>query len=105
MCDELNVKEVVGGATEMSLDTELTPELIREGDMREFMRALAEARKELGLTQQDVVNVTVSENARAVLDGQSISGVSDVAYSDLVLDNAASVTFSTGTAAFSISRI
>ncbi len=105
VCDELNVKEVVGGATEMSLDTGLTPELIREGDMREFMRALAEARKELGLTQQDTVSVTISEYARAILEGQSISGVSEVTYSDAVLDGATAVTFSIGAAAFSISRI
>jgi isoleucyl-tRNA synthetase len=79
--DELNVKEIIRGATEMSLDTVLTPALIREGDVREFVRALSEARKEQGLTQKDLVMVTASEQAKSVLETVSVPGVSEIRFS------------------------
>jgi isoleucyl-tRNA synthetase len=73
---EVNVKEVVSGAAEVSLDTTLTPELISEGDLREFMRALADARKEKGFTQKDMVAIVVEEVARTILQGVVLPGIS-----------------------------
>jgi isoleucyl-tRNA synthetase len=55
---EVNVKEVVavkGTATEVELDTTLTPELKREGAARDLTRHLNSLRKEAGLTIEDRV--------------------------------------------------
>jgi isoleucyl-tRNA synthetase len=58
LLDELNVKELAedGSLTESSiLDTEITPELRAEGDVRNLMRAVQDARKEKGLTPKDSI--------------------------------------------------
>lgn len=80
LAEELNVKEVVDGAQELSLDTGLTPALVAEGDERELARAVSEARKVLGLLPKDKVSVLMSS------------------------DGAYSVELSTGTARFNLSR-
>ncbi len=82
IAEELNVKEVSAesGAQELVLDTVLTPALVREGDVREFMRALADARKEKGLTQKEQVALMVSENAQELLAGVSLPGTSSISF-------------------------
>lgn len=60
--DELNVKSVVTGG-EVALDTEVTPVLKREGQTREVIRFVQNARKDAGLNVDDriVLSLTAAD--------------------------------------------
>jgi isoleucyl-tRNA synthetase len=61
--DELNVKEISHNASQAelcTLDTVITPELQAEGDVRNLMRAIQDARKEKGLTPKDTVTLVTA---------------------------------------------
>jgi isoleucyl-tRNA synthetase len=63
LSDELNVKEIAIDATladPCTLDTTITAELQAEGDVRNLMRAIQDARKEKGLTPKDTVVLVTS---------------------------------------------
>lgn len=63
--DELNVKEVVEDknlAEEVSLDTNITPELAEEGQVREIIRSIQEMRKEKNLMPKDKMKFEATEN-------------------------------------------
>lgn len=100
VADELNVKEVVMGANEMHLDTTLTPDLIREGDARDFLRALADARKEMGLAPRDLVSLTVSSNAKETLGAAPLPGVATLSFAELA--DVSTIDLSIGTVSFAI---
>ena len=72
LLDELNVRAAAYLASEtlgVSLDTNITPELKREGDYRELVRAVQDARKKAGLTPSDAIALTLPESARETVNG------------------------------------
>jgi isoleucyl-tRNA synthetase len=90
LADEVNVKEVVFGSgfdEKVLLDTKLTDELIREGDVRELIRAVQDMRKQALLAPADRIVLTVSTNEvgkSIVHDAEhmlrSVAGVESVRY-------------------------
>ncbi|HQU07519.1 MAG: hypothetical protein B7X04_00210 [Parcubacteria group bacterium 21-54-25] len=103
LADEVNVKRVETRAPALWLDTQRTDALVREGDIREFTRALAEARKTAGLSPQDTVHLVVEESARALLIDVSLSGVSILSFAATVAPPY-TAPLSFGSVAFSFSR-
>lgn len=62
IADEVNVKEVIYEAAQTErvvLDTTITPELQKEGDVREIMRAIQDLRKQQGYTPKDTPSLLV----------------------------------------------
>jgi isoleucyl-tRNA synthetase len=70
--DELNAK-AYEPAPQVSISTELTPELLAEGAVRELMRAVQSARKTAGLQPHDriTLNVETDETGQAAIDAHS----------------------------------
>lgn len=62
--DEVNVKKVqqaeVATGESVELDTEITPVLQSEGEVRELIRALQDARKQAGLQPKDRIALTIA---------------------------------------------
>lgn len=71
IAEEVNVKKVVygttGGEFSVTLDTTITAELKREGDVRETIRAGQEARKEARLSPTDEVHVVYVKGPKTLL--------------------------------------
>ena len=88
--DELNVKSVVmdnSTESEVWLDMNITPELKKEGEYRELLRAVQDMRKKEGLMPSDEVVITLSENAKELVgnfiqDFQKTVGAKDVKFAD-----------------------
>ena len=91
--DELNVKEIVVddkvNPGEIWLDTEITPALKAEGDVRELMRSIQGMRKDAGMQQDDRVTLTIQATAegRSLIeqfqaDIQQTVGAAEVVFAD-----------------------
>lgn len=68
--EELNVKKVIWktvGDKQIELDTELTPELKREGIARELVRAIQQARKDAGLLVDDRITLSITSDSEELL--------------------------------------
>lgn len=88
---EINVKEIVNdpeSKEDVLLDTELTPELIREGEIRDLVRTLQSYRKERGFTSKESAHLIVEtdrEGRDLLKDAESVLGdtvkISEVVYS------------------------
>ncbi len=94
--EELNVKNVLSGVinsherqlnfitgTLVALNTEITPLLKAEGDVRAFIRSVQQSRKELGLHPNDMVVLSLSERLGAVVQGweteiKSVTGTVEI---------------------------
>lgn len=79
LADEVNVKKVLFGSGfegEVLLDTKITPELKREGDVRELVRAVQELRKKMMLAPETPITVAVCTDDAGVC-------VTDAARSEL----------------------
>ena len=61
IADEVNVKKVENGK-ELKLDKTLTSELLEEGKAREIIRAVQSARKHAGLSVDDKIKLSISED-------------------------------------------
>ncbi len=74
--DEVNVKNVVFDdsiSDEVELDTTITEDLKKEGQMREFVRAVQDLRKQKGLAPSDTIKLLVEtdEKGRAFIESLS----------------------------------
>jgi isoleucyl-tRNA synthetase len=85
--DEMNVKEIKVGS-EISLDTNLTPELKSEGLAREIIRAIQDIRKKENLNPSDRIEIIIStdDKIKNVFETyeemiKSVTLVSDIKYS------------------------
>jgi len=67
--DEVNAKSYVIADDQVSIDTNITPELKMEGDSRDFIRAVQEMRKAKGLSPNDRISLLVkaSEGGEQVI--------------------------------------
>ena len=64
--DEVNVKEIIGGVnleTEVEFDITITPELKKEGQLRELIRNIQDLRKKEKLTPHDIAVLLVQTSA------------------------------------------
>jgi len=108
--DEINVKAVVFDADieqEVVLDTSLTDELILEGQVRDVIRAVQDARKKAGLSPEDTISIKVAADeqgmkliAAAEPELKRVAGVLGVKESDS--DEEHTIKLTTGTVSFSI---
>lgn len=65
--DEVNVKEITVGES-LDLNTEITPMLQKEGDMRELVRGIQGMRKDGGLNPEDEITLVVETDKKEFIE-------------------------------------
>jgi isoleucyl-tRNA synthetase len=91
LLEELNVKKVLQG-DELKLDLTITPELKREGLMREVIRHAQSARKQAGLNVDDHIKLSLSTDADEL--SQAISEHAAVIQAETLCDRLDDATYS-----------
>ena len=94
--DELNVKEIIWDeniSQDVELDTEITPALKEEGELRELVRGLQELRKKAGLTPSKKITLLVQAEIQArefvekfANDIKKSAGIEKIEFSTLIED-------------------
>jgi len=92
--DELNVKSVQKGG-ELALDFEITPELKREGLVREVIRHVQSARKNAGLNVDDRIKLSLSTE-----DGELRESIDE--HRDTIMSETLAVSLDDGAYEFSV---
>ena len=98
--DEVNVKKIdwqKADQLSVELDTTLTPELLREGLVREMIRQTNAARKEAGLTVDDRVKLTVTtmdEQVNLAIDEHKAELLEGTRANEVVVEVGAGESFS-----------
>jgi isoleucyl-tRNA synthetase len=82
--DEVNIKTIELGE-EIKLDTNITPELKKEGDFREFVRYVQGLRKDADLLPGDLVTLSVPEKDKETIVGfedelKKVAGIKDIGF-------------------------
>jgi isoleucyl-tRNA synthetase len=82
--DELNVKDISYGE-EFKLDTNITDELRREGDFREFLRSVQGMRKDNNLSPTDLVTLSIPESSKEIIFGfeeelKKVAGIKEIKF-------------------------
>ncbi|HEY8854207.1 MAG TPA: class I tRNA ligase family protein, partial [Candidatus Dormibacteraeota bacterium] len=88
--EELNVKQLIFGAPEVKLDTEITEELRLEGLAREVVRVIQDRRKKLGFNVEDRIHT------RYEADGMLVRAIEK--HGDYIKNETLSVTLEPGRA-------
>lgn len=87
--DELNLKEVVSRSdlpTELELDTTLTAELREEGELRDLMRVIQDARKEAGLLPGELAVLTANPAKQKLIEKNKVELKQTCALAEITLD-------------------
>lgn len=109
--DELNVKEISrdGGTESVSgsrvvLMTDVTPELLAEGAVREVMRAVQDMRKDSGLAAVDRISLTVDTNeaGQQAVNSHLEMLIKTVGANDVIFEQAYGTTITPGEYLFTL---
>jgi isoleucyl-tRNA synthetase len=92
VADEINVKDIVFNsslADDVELDTAITPELKREGQVRDFVRAVQDLRKKKGLKPGETAQLVVvaGPDMKSIIEVgreeiMKVASLSDISFAD-----------------------
>jgi len=108
--DLVNVKEVIlteADELRVELDSKLTPELVDEGAVREFIRGVQGRRKTEGLAPQDRVELTISANeaGQTLISSYKANIMKVVGATDVIFGENSGVEIKAGDYSFVVSLI